>query len=223
MVAPAPPVNPARDSACHPNAPDKPPPDGFPLRMPISLDATLDRRDLAKVRTLLKANRTMTAKALTFTAEKAKPAWKAGHSLFHRRNGWLDKGVRLCAAIAGNLNAQVGTLDKFFGRHVKGIDEPKGGRLFVPAYNNIADAPTHTKVRAMLRRAEGTKRKPFRIGDVLVRRKGKARTPLIVLGRITKGAKIEPRFDALGIVNGVVQREFPTIYSRLLRAWAAKN
>lgn len=191
--------------------------------MPLSLDIVLDRRSLAKFRTLLKTNQTMAAKLLTFTAEKAKPEWIVGHHVYHKRNGWLDKDIRLRAATVGNLNAQVGTLDKFFGRHVKGIDEPKGGRLFVPAYNNIADAPTHTKVRAMLRRAEGTKREPFRIGDMLVRRESKARTPLIALGRIRKGAKIEPHFDALGIINGVVQREFATVYSRLLKAWAAKN
>ncbi|MBA2127178.1 hypothetical protein DLM45_13240 [Hyphomicrobium methylovorum] len=191
--------------------------------MPAELSLTLDRRNLARFRTLLKANRMMAAKSLTFVAEKAKPAWIAGHSLFHRRNTWLDRGVRIRAATPGNLNSQVGSLDKFFARHVKGIDEHKGGRLFVPAYRDISEAPTHTKVRAMLRRAEGTQRKPFRIGDTLVRRKGKTRTPLIVLGRITNGAKIEPRFDALEIVDRAVTENFPTVYSRLLRAWSAKN
>jgi hypothetical protein len=191
--------------------------------VPVELNLTLDRRNLAKFRTLLKASRMMAAKSLTFTAEKAKPAWIAGHSVFHKRNGWIDKGVRIRAATPGNLSAKVGTIDRYMGRHVKGIDQPKGGRLFVPAYKDISEAPTHTKVRAMLRRAGTTKRKPFRIGDTLVRRKGKARTPLIVLGRITKGAKIEPRFDALGIVDRAVRENFGTVYSRLLRAWAAKN
>lgn len=191
--------------------------------MAVELELKLDRKNIARFRTLLKANRMMAAKSLTFTAERAKPAWIAGHSVFHKRNRWIDKGVRLRGATPTDLEAQVGTIDRFMGRHVVGIGEPKKGRLFVPAYEDISQAPTHTKVRAMLRRAGQSKTKPFRIGDMLVRRKGKGRVPLKVLGRITKGARIEPRLDALGIVDREVREHFPTVYSRLLRAWAEKG
>ena len=189
----------------------------------MELKLELDRRNLARFRTLLKANRLMAAKSLTFTAERAKPAWIAGHSVFHKRNTWIDKGVRIRAATPATMTAQVGTVDKYMGRHIEGVGEekrPASGRLFVPAYGAISEAPKHTVVRAMLRRAGRTKRKPFRIGDTLFRRAGKARTPLIVLGKLTKSVDIEPRLDALDIVDDVVRREFPRVYERLLLAWA---
>lgn len=194
--------------------------------MAVELDLKLDRRDIARFRTLLKASKTMAAKSLTFTAEKARPAWIAGHSVFAKRRNWIDKGVRIRAATAGNLSAQVGSIDKFMGRHIKGIGEEKraaSGRLFVPAYGAISEAPTHTKVRAMLRRADSSDRPPFQVGDTLLRRKGKGRTRLIVLGRLTKTVDIEPRLDALKIVDGVVRREYGRVYERLLKKWASEG
>lgn len=166
----------------------------------------------------------MAAKALTFTAEKTVPAWKAGQSIFHKRNSWIDRGVRKRAATAGNLTAQVGTLDRYMGRHIRGIDDPKGGRLFIPIYRRISEARKHTQERRKLARMEGTKRKPFLLregGEVFVaRRKGKKRTPLVILGKLQQGADVTPRMDALGIVSGVVRREFPRVYERLILKWA---
>lgn len=193
--------------------------------MAVDLNLTLDRKNLARFRTLLKANRTMAAKSLTFTAEKAVPAWRAGHSVFHKRNSWIDKGVRFRPATATTLQAKVGTVDKYMGRHIPQLRERKGGRLFVPSYGAISEAPTHTRMRAKLKQAAGTQRKPFVIRAsnghaMLARRKGKARLPLIILGHLTNGADIEPRLDALAIVNRTVQREFPRVYERLLLKWA---
>lgn len=196
------------------------------------INLTLDRRNLARFRTLMKASQTSAAKSLTFTAEKAVPAWRAGHSVFHKRNNWIDKGVRMRPASASNLNAQVGTIDKYMGRHVEGIGEEKqpdgSGALLVPVYGSIADAPTHRRMRAALKRAAATKRKPFVIRTkggqaMLVRRKTKKRKPLVILARLTRKVDIDERLDALSIVDDVVRREFPRVYERLLLAWAAKG
>jgi hypothetical protein len=67
----------------------------------IDLNVSLDRAELAKFRRLLTASRTEAAKALTFTAQKAQGAWRAENTKFHRRNTWLDKGVRIRPATAG--------------------------------------------------------------------------------------------------------------------------
>jgi hypothetical protein len=194
--------------------------------MPAELTVALDAKSLAKLRLLAGASRMTAAKALTFTAERAVPAWVAGQSIFHHRNSWIDRGVRMRAATPGNLNAQVGTLDRYMGRHIKGIDEPKEGRLFIPIYQAIGEAPTHTRERRALARMQDTKRKPFilRSGGktFLARRTGRGRTPLQLLGVIQDGAKHgKPELDALTIVDAVAQREFPPIYERLLLKWAA--
>lgn len=189
-----------------------------------ALTVTLDEKGLAQLRRLTWASGTLAAKALTFTAERAVPAWRAGQAVFHQRNTWIARGVRMRPATPGNLNAQVGSLDKFMGRHVKGIDEAKGGDLFIPIYRSIGEALTHTKERSMLRRMGSTKRKPFwlkRDGEtLLVRREGKARLPLVVLGKLQTGATIKPELDALAIVDAVVRAEFPTIYERLIIKWS---
>lgn len=193
----------------------------------MQLNVTLSARNLAKFRTLLKAQPMLAAKALTFTAERAVTAWRAGHSVFHRRNTFIDKGVRMRAATPGNLNAAVGTIDKFMGRHVKGVDEPKRGRLFVPLYDDVAEVPTHTRVRNRLRQADRSKRKLFwfeRNGaKYLARRTTKKSTPLQVLGTLREGAQITPRLDAFGIVDQAVQVNFPTVYRRLLDKWASEQ
>lgn len=189
----------------------------------MELNLSLDRRNIARFRTLLRANRTMAAKALTQVAYKARDAWRGDiPSEFHLRRKWLVSGIRVGNATAGNLTSRVGSLDKFFGRHVKGVDEPKnasGGRLFVPA-QPIEKQGTHTQIRAMLRRADSTKRKTFVVGDTVLRRKGKARLPLIVMGRLRKSVNIQPRFDALAITERAVRAGFETTYSRLLKQWA---
>lgn len=193
--------------------------------MAAQVHLRLDAKNLARFRRLAGVSRTMAAKSLTFTAEKAVPAWRAGHSVFHKRNTWIDRGVRKRAATAGNLEAQVGTLDRYMGRHVVGIDQAKGGRLYVPLYRRIGEARTHTRERSGLRRMEGTQRKPFKIrtsrGEFLARRKGKARLPLVLLGKLQTGAEVRPTLDALGIVDRVVRAEFPRVYERLLMKWAS--
>jgi len=186
----------------------------------------LEGRELRRFRTLASVSRTMAAKSLTFTAEKAVPAWRAGHHVFTKRRPWIDSGVRMRPATAGNLNARVGTIDLYMGRHVVGIGDEKrasGRGLFVP--NEPArQQGTHTQIRRRISRMRSTQRKPFWIdyagGRLLVRRKGKARTPLTVLGRSRSSVDIPERLDALGIVSGVVHREFGPVYERLLLRWA---
>jgi hypothetical protein len=193
----------------------------------IDMNVALSPSDLAKFRRLLTASRTEGAKALTFTAQKAQIAWRVENSKFHRRNSWLDKGVRIRPATAANLTAQVGTIDKFFSRHVRGMADPKKGRLLVPIYNDTGHVPTHRTLRAILKRMSGTQRKPFLLKSggqsFLARRFGKARGDLQLLGKIQNGAHIDPRFDAQGVVEGAVRREFGPVYERLLLKWAARQ
>ncbi|MGN6849605.1 MAG: hypothetical protein ACTHJK_09065, partial [Sphingomicrobium sp.] len=66
---------------------------------------TLDPKDIARFRRLRSVSGLMAAKSLTFTAERAVPAWKAGNAVFHRRNSWIDRGVRMRAATPGHLEA----------------------------------------------------------------------------------------------------------------------
>jgi hypothetical protein len=192
--------------------------------MPAAISIALDTRNLAKFRKLLAANPRIAAQSLTFTAERAKPAWIEAQQTLHHRSSWIDRGVRLRAASPGNLNAQVGSIDKYMGRHIVGIEEEKEGNLFIPIYAGIAQALTHTKERSTLRRMYDTKRKPFWIASggtrYLVRREGKERTPLTILAKLQEGAKVKPRVDAFAVVSAVVEREFPTIYERLLLKWA---
>jgi hypothetical protein len=190
----------------------------------ISLDVTLSPRDIAKFRTLLKANPRIAAQSLTFTAERAQDAWRAGHSVFHKRRDWIDKGVRIKHATPGTLRAEVGTIDRYMGRHVKGVDEPKrggSGRLFVPV-QPVEQQPTHTRIRAALRAMQRTKTRPFWRKGALLRRTSTQRdAPLKVLAVLRQSVEINPRLDAVGIVERAVHRHFPTIYHRLILKWAA--
>lgn len=190
--------------------------------MALELNVSLDSRNLARFRRLMQASRMVAAQSLTYTAERAKPAWIAGNSVFHKRNTWIDRGVRIRAATPGNMVAKVGTLDKYMGRHIVGIGEEKTGKLFVPN-QPIAQQPTHTKIRAKLRAMQRTKTKPFWRNGTLYRRTGPGHSPLIVLGRMRSSVHIKPELDALAIVGRVVNAEFPTIYERLLLKWAAKG
>lgn len=194
--------------------------------MPVELHATLDARNLRRLGRLASVSRLMAAKSLTFTAQKAIPVWIAGHHVFHKRRSWIDRGVRMRPATPGSLNARVGTIDRYMGRHVVGIGEEKrtGGRaLFVPA-KPAPQQGTHTDTRRQLRGYGRSKRKPFVIHSagrtLLVRRKGKARTPLEVLASFRQRVDIPERLDAGGIVAMVANREFPPVYGRLLIRWA---
>lgn len=193
----------------------------------VGITLALDSRDLRRLGTLQGVSRVMAAKALTFTAEKSVQPWRRAHGVFMRRNSWIDKGVTHRQATAGNLSARVGTVDKYMSRHVIGLGEDKDGRLFVPTYpgGSIRQVGTHTQIRRRLRGIDRTKRKTFRIttasGKVLIaRRKGKARTPLEILGKVQDGANVTPELDALGVVTRVTRAEFPRTYERLLLRWA---
>lgn len=196
--------------------------------MAAEITLALDRRNLAKFRTLLKANRTMAAKSLTQVAYKGRDAWRGEiPSDFHLRRRWLVTGIRVGQATPGNLNARVGSIDTFFGRHVKGIDEPKksGGRsLFVPAMP-IEQQGTHTQIRAMLRRAGAAKtRAVFRVRDMILRRMGKGHdAPVKLMGVLRKEVDIAPRFDALALTECAVRQNFVTVYEKLLMQWAARS
>lgn len=188
------------------------------------LTLTLDRRDLARFRTLLKANRMVAAKSLTQVAYKARDAWKPGYGLFHLRRSWLTTGGRVKMATPSRLVSQVYHRDEYFGRHVRGIDAPKHAAstsLFAPA-QPIEQQGTHTQIRAMLRRASKTKTKPkFRVRDMIFRRMGKGHdAPIKLLGVLRKSVDIAPRFDALAYTERAVQEHYPTIYERLLTQWA---
>jgi hypothetical protein len=191
----------------------------------VGLTVSLDWGNASRLKLLSSISRTTAAKALTFTAERAVPAWRAANRrVFHMRREWINKGVRMRPASAGNLNAQVGTIDQYMQRHVVGLGETKvtGARaLFVPIYNTMADQGTHTQTRRSLARMQDTHRKPFILhtesGKVLlVRRTGKGRTPLQVLGVLQESVHIEPKLDALETVARVVNREFGPVYERLL-------
>ena len=198
--------------------------------MPVELNVSLDRRGLKQFGRLAEASRLMAAKALTFTAERAVPAWVRGHSVFHKRRTWIDRGVRKRPATPSNLVAKVGTIDKYMGRHVVGVGEEKrpegGGLIFVPS-KPVEQQGTHTQTRRQLDRMRGTKRKPFILEGrggtlLLVRRKTKRRTPLEKLATLTSEIDIPERLDAEKIVEEVVHREFCPIYERLITQWAEK-
>lgn len=191
--------------------------------MAAEFQLTLDSRNLARFRLLLAANRKVAAQSLTFTAERAQEAWRIEDAAkFHLRRPWLVKGVRITHATPNHLEARVGSIDKFFGRHVIGIDEPKdaaGGSLLVPV-QPIDQQGTHTQIRAALRRMRGTKTKPFVRNGVLLRRTGQSHdAPLKVLAVFRKTVHIKPRFDAIGVVDRAVQVSFPKVYERLLLKW----
>ncbi len=194
--------------------------------MSAELNVTLDRRSLAKFRTLLKANRMMAAKSLTFVAYKARDEWRASFpTMFHLRRKWLITGARVEVATPNRLQSAVYHKDKYLDRHVKGLDTPKkaeGGRLFVPV-QPIEQQGTHTQIRAMLRRADRTKRKTFRVRDMILRRMSKDRDSIKVLGVLRKSVSIKPRFDAVAMTERTVKREFPTVYEKLLRQWSEKG
>ena len=196
--------------------------------MSVSLDLALQKGDVERIGRLAGVSRTMAAKALTFTAQKAVPAWIVGNSVFHKRRTWIDRGVRSRPATASDLTAVVGTLDRYMGRHVKGIDEEKaadtGKSLFVPIYNSAGDVGTHTQVRRQLARFDQTQRKTFVLkaasGKVFIaRRTTTARAPLQIVAVLEQEVDIKPALDALGIVSAVVNVQFGPVYERLLLRW----
>lgn len=192
--------------------------------MTPELNISLDRANLAKFRTLLTANRKIAAQSLTFTAERARDAWRGeNHRVFHMRRTWIDKGVQVRAATLSNLVARVGSVDKYMGRHVIGVDEAKeaGGKgLFVPI-KPASEQGTHTQLRAALKRMASTKTAPFWRHGVLLRRLSRGHdAALTVIAVLRRSVRIKPRLDAEGVAYGAVQRAFPSVYERLLLKWA---
>lgn len=195
--------------------------------MSIELNVSLNASDLAKFRRLLVANKRIAAQSLTFTAERAQAAWRVeNHHDFKMRRSWIDTGVRIRHATPGRLVAQVGTIDKFMGRHIVGVDEEKeaaGKALFVPI-KAAADQGTHTDFRRQLRGMARTKTQPFWRHGFLLRRLGKGHSAsLTVLAVLRRTVHIKPRLDAAEVVAVAVNRAFPTVYERLLLKWAAEN
>jgi hypothetical protein len=193
--------------------------------MALRLDIQLDGRNLRRLRLLESASRQSAAKALTYVAGDSVEPWRAGHRVFTRRNSWIDRGVRYRPATVRNMVAQVGTVDRYMGRHVVGIGQGKestGRALFVPG-EPAPQQGTHTQTRRKLKGYARTKRKPFIIrkgGRVLLaRRTGKGHA-FRILGSFRKSVAIPERLDAQGIVAGVVNAKFPRIYERLLLKWA---
>jgi hypothetical protein len=188
------------------------------------LQISLDRQNLAKFRRLLVANPRIAAQSLTFTAEKARDAWRVeNHRDFHMRRDWIDKGVRVQFATPSNLMARVGTIDKYMGRHIVGAGEEKkasGSGLFVPI-KPIEQQGTHTQIRAQIRAMGRTKSAPFWRHGMLLRRLGRGHdAPLTVVGVMRQSVHIKPRMDAVAVVDVAVQAAFPSVYERLLLKWA---
>lgn len=189
--------------------------------MAAQIDISLDLRNLARFRTLLKVGgRKAASQALYFTAERAVPDWQAANrALFHMRRDWINKGVR-ARFVRGQLSAQVGTIDKYMGRHTKGVEETKraGGKaLFVPA-QPVEEQGTHTQIRGRLRGYARSKTKVmFWQGGRLFRREGKGKAEKVkLLAVLRQAVRIKPRLDAVQVVSRAVNREFPTQYERLL-------
>lgn len=210
--------------------------------MSISLNITLDDRDLRRLYDLPKGKvRTATAKALTFTAQDAQKRLQVeAGSVFHLRNAWVPKGIRIRPATASTLSAQVGSIDKYMARHVVGEDkspdaalsirrtrDSRGriatGGLLIPAYKGIASVGKHQTTRAKLARIEKQKRKTFQIrasgGNVLiVRRSSRKRAPLEILAGLSNDADLSPVWRIEVSVAGVVGNRFSYHFERAIGA-----
>lgn len=200
--------------------------------MPVELALRLDHEDLKPLNMLKGSVRFAAAKALTKTAKDAQAALKAeAPGVFHLRNNWVVQGIRIDAATPGTLNARVGSIDRYMGRHVSG--DPKhpaktlsihqhrddrgrlaSGGLLIAPYAGIASAETHRRTRARLNRINGQKRKTFQILSrggskvLLVRRTSKKRHPLQVLAILTSDVAEHPIWHMDKTVEGIVEAKF---------------
>lgn len=209
--------------------------------MPVELSITLDTRDLKRLAALKGNARFAGALALTRTAKDAQAKLReTAPTYFHLRNSWVVGGIRIKAATKSGMAAQVGSIDKYMGRHVFG--DPKHafrslslrskrdergklatGGLLIRPYTGIASAPTHMRVRSQLKRIDGQRRKTFQVrgkgGTVLiVRRVGKARHPLETLAILKSGAQDHPIWPLLPLVQGVVTARFSAHFEAALSA-----
>lgn len=205
----------------------------------ISLYVTLDKKDLRELSRLKGKARMAGAKALTWTAKDAQKALQTqAGGVFHLRNSWVPRGIRIDPATPGTMNARVGSIDKYMERHVtgqgkrparsltiRGSRDSSGrlatGGLLVKPYGSIAQAPTHNVVRRRLKRVDTQKRKTFQIigrgGSVLlVRRTTKKRSPLEVMAVLKNQATVTPRWPLQGTVQGVVSARFGAHFERAI-------
>jgi hypothetical protein len=191
----------------------------------LTLQVKLDARNLRRLGVLGTLSRIGAAQALTFTAERAVPAWRAANRLaFHMRRDWIDKGVRVRMATPSNMVAQVGSIDRYMARHVVGAGEEKvasaGRKLFVPLLP-AAQQGTHSQIRRGLRAADRTSRKTFELvtgsgKTLIVRRRGRSRDDLQFLGVLQSRVSIPQRLPAVGVVEAAVDANFGPVYERLL-------
>jgi hypothetical protein len=213
----------------------------------IKLTIGLDTRQLAELDRFKDQNvKTATAKAMTFTAKDAQAALKAETAgVFHLRRNWVPQGIRIKPANSGNLQAQVGSIDKYMERHVIGAKHPTkkparpltvtgsgkskraSGGILIKPYDGIGSAEIHTVVRRKLKQMDGTKRKLFVItaksGKVmLVRRKTKKRMPLQVVAMLEDHVETKEVWNFYGTVKGVVDARFEGHFLRALAKYAPK-
>lgn len=199
----------------------------------IQIDVHLDLEGLQLLAELGAKAPTATAKALTFTAQDSQTLLKAqAGGIFHLRSNWVPGGIRIKPATGGNLNAEVGSIDKYMERHVVGAGLPKpaeqplsihgrngtrtpriaSGGLLVKTYGSTAQVPKHQTVLSRLRRMGGNKRKPFQIATggrvLIVSRAGKGSLPLKVHAMLIPSATVPEKWDMLGSVSGMVQARF---------------
>ena len=201
----------------------------------LEIKLSFDTRELEQLATLGTSIRKAASTALTLTAKAAQAELKAtAPSIFHLRNNWITQGIRIEPATQESLNAKVGSIDLYMGRHVLGetkqgsplnIAERRDaqgryatGGLFIPVYNDIASVLTHRQMKRKLDRADDTKRPTFQIigrdGQILVvRRKSKKRAPLEILAAIKASAREEPIWPMAEIVSAVVSAKFETFFS----------
>ncbi len=207
--------------------------------MTVALSITVDTKELRQLVELKGKAKFAGAKALTWTAKDAQTALKIeSASVFHLRNSWVPRGIRIDAATPGTMNARVGSIDKYMERHVTGKDKPAerglsvrakrdsrgrlaSGGLLIQPYGSIGNAPTHTVVRRKMRRIDTQKKKPFQIigrgGSVLiVRRKTKKRYPLELLAVLKNRVDVDPIWRVEQTVSGVVSARFADHFMRAM-------
>jgi hypothetical protein len=213
----------------------------------VRLNITLDDSQMAQLDKLRdRTVNTAVAKALTFTAKDSQVALKAEvPGLFVLRRNWVVQGIRIKPANGGNLNAQVGSIDKYMERHVIGAGVQKhpakalsirakrdsGGRLatggiLIKPYGSIGSAPTHTVVRRQLSRMDTQKKKTFQIKSkdgriLIVKRTTKKRTPLKTLAVLQNEVDVPKTWAFEATVVGVVKARFEGHFLRAV-AFASK-
>lgn len=206
----------------------------------MQLQVRLDTKELAKLRELTGKSRVAGAKALTFTAKDAQLRLKMEvPGIFHMRNDWVPKGIRIRPATSGRMVAVVGSLDKYMERHVVGKGKRPGhalsirskrdsrgrlasGGILIQPYGSIGQVPKHQVVRRKLSRMDTNKRKTFQIVGkggakvLIVRRTSKKRYPLQTVAILDADAPQNVMWDFAGTVRATVQARFAGHFYRAI-------